>query len=568
MSFYRETYGHREGEFPVCEDVAARSVALPFFPAMERRAGRSRRAPSCVAVPLGRSAALAIIRSMAGPGARTLTCARNAGAASCRCGASASYAGAATRAASEPSGSLPRCCCRCCSGANDRRHRVGVPVRRQLPRHRLEPVGADGPRSGLLRLRGDGGPPLARPAASTPPAVARGSGGASRSTCSASGWRRRSPRSPTAQRVLASARPWAASQNRKPRAFRSSTRRWASTGACGRSTSRSRARTSACSPRRRSSTTPTATRSSRGLDAVEAELRDGTFPFADDDEDIHMAIERRVTELTGPAGGKIHTARSRNDQVVTDLAMFVRSAARDLEDARDGAHAHRSSPVAEAHIDAPLPGYTHLQRAQPIYLSHHLLAYAWMLRARSRPACTPRPRPRRCCRSARARWPASTSTPTAAGRRRARLRRRRAELGRRGLQPRLRLRPAARLLGLRHASLAPRPGDRAVDQQRVRASWCSATRGRSGSSIMPQKKNPDCGELLRGKQPRVVAHMTALHGVVHALPLDLQQGPPGGQGARLRRRRHACACRSSPPRGCSPVRPSTASAWPRPPATS
>ena len=115
-----------------------------------------------------------------------------------------------------------------------------------------------------------------------------------------------------------------------------------------------------------------------GLDAVEAELREARFPFAPDDEDIHMAVERRLTELAGPVGGRLHTARSRNDQVATDVALFTREAA------LAGAEAVTSLmaaliDAAERHLDWPLPGYTHLQRAQPVYLSHHLLAYVWML---------------------------------------------------------------------------------------------------------------------------------------------------------------------------------------------
>src|SRR5436305_13933628 len=114
------------------------------------------------------------------------------------------------------------------------------------------------------------------------------------------------------------------------------------------------------------------------LDQVGGELSDGTFPFAAGDEDIHMAIERRVTELAGPVGGKLHTARSRNDQVATDVAMYVRAHAHEAAEAI-GALATTLIGVAEAHLDWPMPGYTHLQRAQPVYLSHHLLAYVWML---------------------------------------------------------------------------------------------------------------------------------------------------------------------------------------------
>src|SRR3954468_11121867 len=114
------------------------------------------------------------------------------------------------------------------------------------------------------------------------------------------------------------------------------------------------------------------------LDSVEGELEREEFGFAPDDEDIHMAIERRVTELAGPVGGKLHTARSRNDQVATDIAMFVRAHALGTADRVTSLMATLVDQ-AEAHLDWPMPGYTHLQRAQPVYLSHHLLAYVWML---------------------------------------------------------------------------------------------------------------------------------------------------------------------------------------------
>src|SRR5206468_12238158 len=113
----------------------------------------------------------------------------------------------------------------------------------------------------------------------------------------------------------------------------------------------------------------------RALEAVHGELLRDEFPFADDDEDIHMAIERRVTELAGRVGGKLHTARSRNDQVATDVAMFVRAHAARAAEQAEGV-ARTLVEVAERHLDWPMPGYTHLQRAQPVYLSHHLLAYA------------------------------------------------------------------------------------------------------------------------------------------------------------------------------------------------
>src|SRR3954453_4501499 len=115
----------------------------------------------------------------------------------------------------------------------------------------------------------------------------------------------------------------------------------------------------------------------KGLDRVQAELDANQFGFLDSDEDIHMAVERRLTEILGAVGGKLHTARSRNDQVATDMAMFTRAhALRAIEALQDLQTV--LVQVAEAHLDWPMPGYTHLQRAQPVYLSHHLLAYFWM----------------------------------------------------------------------------------------------------------------------------------------------------------------------------------------------
>src|ERR671914_602486 len=120
-----------------------------------------------------------------------------------------------------------------------------------------------------------------------------------------------------------------------------------------------------------------------GLQRVERELDEGDFRFHESDEDIHMAIERRLTEIVGPVGGRLHTARSRNDQVATDVAMFTRAhALGTLEKLQ-----HLQSALvqlAERHEDWAMPGYTHLQRAQPVYLSHHLLAYFWMFRRDAR----------------------------------------------------------------------------------------------------------------------------------------------------------------------------------------
>jgi argininosuccinate lyase len=263
----------------------------------------------------------------------------------------------------------------------------------------------------------------------------------------------------------------------------------------------------------------------QGLDAVERELTEDRFPFAADDEDIHMAIERRLTELAGPVGGKLHTARSRNDQVVTDLAMYTRERA-DAAVASIGVLMAALLERAQEHVDWPMPGYTHLQRAQPVYLGHHLLAYFWML-ARDR---------------ARFAFALSESSrlPLGSG-------------ALAGVSFDTDRRMLARELGF--AEVAPNSIDAvsgrdfvfdflnaaatcATHLSRLGAElvlWSSSEFGfcelpdawSSGSSIMPQKKNPDAAELLRAKAPRVVGHLGALHGVMHALPLtynkDLQE---------------------------------------------
>jgi argininosuccinate lyase len=262
-----------------------------------------------------------------------------------------------------------------------------------------------------------------------------------------------------------------------------------------------------------------------GLNAVEAELRDGTFVFAPDDEDIHMAIERRLTEIAGPVGGRLHTARSRNDQVATDVALFTRAAANEAVEAVTGLMAALVD-AAERHVDWPLPGYTHLQRAQPVYLSHHLLAYVWMLErdrirfdfaARSTAALP-------LGAGALAGVNFDTDRGQVAD-----------ELGFARVSPNSIDAVANRDFVLDYLAAA---ATCATHLSRLGAElvlWSSEEFGfvelpdawTSGSSIMPQKKNPDAAELLRAKAPRIVAHLGALHGVMHALPLtynkDLQE---------------------------------------------
>ena len=116
----------------------------------------------------------------------------------------------------------------------------------------------------------------------------------------------------------------------------------------------------------------------KGLQAVRAELESGRFTFRQDLEDIHMNVERRLIEIAGAVGGKLHTGRSRNDQIALDERLYLRDVLGDL----DGALAAVQSALldqADRHRDAAMPGYTHLQRAQPVLLAHHLLAYVCML---------------------------------------------------------------------------------------------------------------------------------------------------------------------------------------------
>ncbi len=261
------------------------------------------------------------------------------------------------------------------------------------------------------------------------------------------------------------------------------------------------------------------------LTDVEDELADGSFPFADGDEDIHMAIERRVTELAGAVGGKLHTARSRNDQVATDVALFTRDAAGHATRAID-ALTLALVDAAEQHLDWALPGYTHLQRAQPVYLSHHLLAYVWMLLrdrerfvfAGSQTAALP------LGAGALAGVNFVTDRDAVA-----------AELGFERVAANSIDAVSNRDFVLDYLSAAATCATHLSRLGGELVLWSSEEFGfvtlpdawTSGSSIMPQKKNPDAAELLRAKAPRIVAHFGALHGVMHGLPLtynkDLQE---------------------------------------------
>jgi argininosuccinate lyase len=263
----------------------------------------------------------------------------------------------------------------------------------------------------------------------------------------------------------------------------------------------------------------------RGLAAVREEIETDSFVVDPGDEDIHLAIERRLTELIGPVGGKLHTARSRNDQVATDVAMLVRAHALDAQTLVRELMATLVE-LAERHLDWPLPGYTHLQRAQPVYLSHHLLAYYWKFR--------------RDLQRFRFCLTATDDLPLGAG----------ALAGVNFETGRMFVAQELGFGGIAENSIdAVSNRDYVLDYLSAAATcaghlsqlgaeivlWSTAEFGfcrvsdsfASGSSLMPQKKNPDAAELLRAKAPRVVGRLTGVHGVLHGLPLtynkDLQE---------------------------------------------
>ena len=261
------------------------------------------------------------------------------------------------------------------------------------------------------------------------------------------------------------------------------------------------------------------------LDAVLAELDAGTFVFAPSDEDIHTAVERRVTELAGPAGAKLHTGRSRNDQIATDLRLFTKDALLDI--ARRVLRLQRALLVrADEAGPAYLPGYTHLQRAQPVLLSHHLLAHGWALA-------------RDIDRLLDARRRADVS-PLGAG----------ALAG-----SSLPLDPDSVAADLGFGARFENSLDATSDRDFVAESlfvlallgvhlsrlgeeivlWSTDEFGfvrlddaySTGSSMLPQKKNPDIAELARGKAGRLIGNLTGLLATLKGLPLaynrDLQE---------------------------------------------
>ena len=281
-----------------------------------------------------------------------------------------------------------------------------------------------------------------------------------------------------------------------------------------------------------------------------------------------MAIERRLTEIAGPVGGKLHTARSRNDQVATDMAMFTRAHAlqtlEKLQHAAERARAARRAPrgLGDAGLHAPAARPARLPLPPPARLLLDVPARRAAVRVRARLDRRPAARRGRAGRGELRHGP----------------RHARARAGLRRASRRTRSTRSPTATSCSTSCPPPRPARRTCRGSAPR-SCCGpreefgfaevADAWASGSSIMPQKKNPDAAELLRAKAPRVAGRLVALHGVLHGLPADLQQGHAGGQGAPVRRRRHARPLPRRRPPGCSRGSPSTASGWPpRPPTSS
>lgn len=262
-----------------------------------------------------------------------------------------------------------------------------------------------------------------------------------------------------------------------------------------------------------------------GLDTVAAEIGDGSFVFVDADEDIHTAVERRLTELAGDAGARIHTGRSRNDQVATDVRLFARDAAVAVAGEILGLQ-QVLLDAASAAGDAYLPGYTHLQRAQPVLLGHHLLAHFWALARDVDRLCDTHRR--------------MNVSPLGAG----------ALAG-----SSLALDPEATAADLGFAGVFDNSLDAVSDRDFVAElvfdlALCGVHLSRigeevvlfsseefgfmrlddawsTGSSMLPQKKNPDVAELARGKTGRLIGDLTTILVVLKGLPLaynrDLQE---------------------------------------------
>ena len=266
-----------------------------------------------------------------------------------------------------------------------------------------------------------------------------------------------------------------------------------------------------------------------GLEKIAGQIEAGTFEWDERDEDIHMAVERALTADIGAAGARLHTGRSRNDQVATDIRLLAKDLADDLV-AECNSLREVLLDAAEKYTDVVMPGYTHLQHAQPVLLSHHLLAYFWMLtRDHDRLLIA---------------FDAADANPLGS-----------AALA--GTSYPLDRERTTELLDF--ATVMPNSLDAVSDRDYLLdlvyacavsmmhlsrlaeelILWSSSEFGfitlsdswSTGSSIMPQKKNPDFAELTRGKMGRVVGHLMGLLVTMKGLPLaynkDLQECKEG-----------------------------------------
>lgn len=262
-----------------------------------------------------------------------------------------------------------------------------------------------------------------------------------------------------------------------------------------------------------------------GLDRVQKEIDEGRFVWKTEFEDVHMNIEKRLTELVGAVGGKLHTGRSRNDQVALDFRMFVSDTLNVWIH-----HAIRLADTlvkqAEANIDLILPGFTHLQPAQPVSLAHHLLAYAWMLKRdverMNEAAARVRISPLGAAALAGTTYPVD---PQSVAR----------EVGFYGVFDNSMDAVSDRDFAIEPmfcASLCMAHLSRFCEDMIL---WSNPAFGfvrlpdaySTGSSIMPQKKNPDVAELIRGKTGRVYGALISLLTTLKGLPMtynrDLQE---------------------------------------------
>ena len=267
-----------------------------------------------------------------------------------------------------------------------------------------------------------------------------------------------------------------------------------------------------------------------GLDTVFEEMKSGKFEFKTTDEDIHMAVEKHLSELIGSdLGGRLHTARSRNDQVALDFRLYVlKSGAAIAEKIRELVAALRD--IASKHADTLMPGYTHLQHAQPVSLAYHLLAYAFMFRRDYERFTSSRERNNLCPLGSAA----LAGTPHPINRELVAQ-----QLGFAGVTPNAMDSVSDRDFALEilfNVSVLMTHASRLCEELIL---WSSQEFGfitisdaySTGSSIMPQKKNPDVAELIRGKTGRVNGNLVALLTVMKGLPLaynkDMQEDKEG-----------------------------------------